>query len=108
MFNSKPSNVTECYIPDGSRFFVRNGVEMSDTKKFLSKKLGVDFEEKLNELNAAKVRRNNSNSFYQFYFAFLWVCKKNIDRCIRRYISGALLHNMPIKGSFVNGKKNLI
>jgi hypothetical protein len=55
MFNQRPPHVNECYIPDGSRFFVRNGVEMSDTKKMLSKRLGVDFEEKINELNTEKV-----------------------------------------------------
>lgn len=60
MFNQRPPHVNECYIPDGSRFFVRNGVEMSDTKKMLSKRLGVDFEEKINELNTEKVRPTRS------------------------------------------------
>jgi len=50
MFPRPPQNVTEAYTPDGSRYYVRGGNEVSETRRFTSRRLQVNLDEQIQQL----------------------------------------------------------
>jgi len=67
IFHQQPKNTKEGYLPDGSRLLVRGGAEVFNAGSVRTRRLGRNFDERIQELrHALEAKKNEAARFAPF------------------------------------------
>jgi hypothetical protein len=66
MFPQPPPNVVEAYTSDGSRYYVRAGNEVSETRRITTRRLETNLDEKIQQIQHEFVLNTSLSLLYTY------------------------------------------